>query len=122
MRQIKFKAKRLGNGEWVEGLPIIYKVDGSYMWRECREPVRIDPNTLCQFTGLKDCEGKEVWEHDITLDAGDEMEVIFYDGSFMLHDVKDRNNDEDIPLCRCGEKGMIINRVVGNKFDKGEKK
>lgn len=25
----------------------------------------IDPTTVCQFTGLIDCEGNEIWEHDL---------------------------------------------------------
>ena len=58
---IKFKAKRLDNGEWCEG--DISRFEGT-IWivsiedsTECGE---VDPSTVCQFTGLKDSEGNEV--------------------------------------------------------------
>lgn len=71
-RKILFKAKRLDNGEWVEG----------YFYAECgnayiiedrqkhsmlnrNEAVLVDPSTVCQFTGLKDCDGNEIYEGDI---------------------------------------------------------
>lgn len=72
IRNIKFKAKRLDNGKWVEG----------YFYAECgntyiienrqkesklnRNPTyQVDPSTVCQFTGLKDCKGNEIYEGDI---------------------------------------------------------
>lgn len=69
-REILFKAKRLVNGKWVEGLPG-YDIDGNITELEayksfcnCQIHV-IDPETLCQYTGLTDKNGKKIWENDI---------------------------------------------------------
>ena len=81
---IKYKAKRLDNGKWVEG----------YFYAECgntyiiedrqsesmlnrNEAHQVDPLTVCQFTGMKDCEGREVWEGDIVDIRGVKAEVIW---------------------------------------------
>lgn len=70
MRTIKFKAKRLDNGEWVKG-DLIHStsyVGISYPNDEFSDVQivhRVDPKTVCMFTGLKDCDGNEIYEGDI---------------------------------------------------------
>ena len=89
---IKFKAKRLDNGEWVKG-DLAHSLDGGLnilgFTREngvdCYSGVHlIDPETVCQFTGLRDKNGKEIWEGDYLtpLNDSEAMKVIFKEGSF----------------------------------------
>lgn len=124
IENIKFKAKRLDNGEWVEGdlirnmvpiricsphnvfpdIPIVHKVD---------------PSTVCQFTGLKDSEGKEIWEGDIVHDSYDRLcidnlyEVVYIEeeGTFAFKSLDKVDNYEPFV-------NLFEVYVVGNKFDK----
>lgn len=67
-RDIKFRAKALDNKQWYEGylsspdtLNVPTVVDGVTYYDE----VLIDSGTICQFTGLKDENGREICEGDI---------------------------------------------------------
>lgn len=76
-----FKAKRLDNGEWVQGFYLYdYGRNIHYIFaneivcpnciNDCRkefslQDYEVDPSTICQCTGLKDKNGKLIWENDV---------------------------------------------------------
>lgn len=121
---IKFKAKELGTGKWKEGflqrdmdynlcILIANKEDHSWYWTQ------IDPSTVCQFTGLKDSEGKEIWEGDIVHDSYDRLcidnlyEVVYIEeeGTFAFKSLDKVDYYEPFVY-------LFEVYVVGNKFDK----
>lgn len=66
MREILFRAKRIDNGEWAEGLPQKMWGEWHIINTEDENTVYpIDPETICQYIGLTDKNGKKIWENDI---------------------------------------------------------
>lgn len=65
------RAKRIDNGEWVEGYLVIYPSGKSEIHKKCVEPpdvlaiYEVDQSTICQCTGLCDENGKKIYESDI---------------------------------------------------------
>ncbi len=127
IENIKFKAKRLDNGELVYGSLIrstagikerAYIVD-SFSSMSDYSVVGIDPSTVCQFTGMKDCEGKEIWEGDTVHDSYAPLcidnlyEVVYIEeeGTFAFKSLDKVDNYEPFV-------NLLEAYVVGNKFDK----
>lgn len=117
MRTIKFKGKRLDNGEWVEGYYRGNNEGKAFISRIKRPHLyfAVDPETVCQFTGLIDSEGNEVWEGDI-LEGSNTGEICFDQGAFLIHSIYDNVLYSLFNYTTWD--GKITCKVVGNKFDK----
>lgn len=117
-REIKFKAKQLNSGKWFEGdlvhLGNRVCIGGDHIIDGITD---VDPSTVCQFTGLKDINGVEVYENDI-------VKAVDWEETICNVEYKDYG------FCLCGEcfrdgvmplfvaVGNCDIYVVGNKFDK----
>ena len=113
---IKFKAKRLDSGEWVEG-DIMHTIEDTIIIEIDGVGVHvIEPSTVCQFTGLKDCKGKEIWEGDIV-----EREIYdLFKGSTKVKAVIEYLDGAFVAITDGIPYSLYFKyiKVVGNKFDK----
>lgn len=117
MRDIKFKAKRKDNNEWVEGyyqrvkhflgIKCIY-----YIVDEEQNYYEVISETVCQYTGLKDINGVEIYENDIVEEGcnGFVSSVIWDNevGTYKLKDLGDYYIKD----------ATIEWEVIGNIYDK----
>ena len=116
IENIKFKAKSLNSGKWIEG-DLIRKSNGIYIRRHKYLSAIVDASTVCQFTGLKDCKGNELYEHDVIKNYPFIPSEIVWSEELSGYYLKHANGKiESKPLGHYLSLGKFI--VVGNKFDK----
>ena len=136
IREVLFKAKRTDNGKWVEGsliqgvfvrcvdnqdIPYILDIDDI----DCDYDnfgdltdgfgyYEVNPDTICQFTGLVDKNSDKIWENDI-VGLDEDLYIVTWeedDAMFALEDVGVVEHFSNVDSKWC--------EIVGNKFDNPE--
>lgn len=136
IREVLFKAKRTDNGKWVEGsliqgvfvrcvdnqdIPYILDIDDI----DCDYDnfgdltdgfgyYEVNPDTICQFTGLVDKNSDKIWENDIVR-LDEDLYIVTWeedDAMFALEDVGVVEHFSNVDSKWC--------EIVGNKFDNPE--
>jgi hypothetical protein len=117
MRAIKFRGKRLDNGEWIFGHmsdpDTIRTALTTFVGEPFYSNFTVDPATAGQFTGVCNSKGTEVYEGDIIRHGEELFEIVFEDGCFW------RTSDDDIMELHT-ILGMGSFEVVGNIHDNSE--
>ncbi|MCI9682772.1 MAG: hypothetical protein HFI26_15505 [Lachnospiraceae bacterium] len=128
-REILYRAKRTGTGEWIEGYyseikltGTPYILTGEIAIEPCKKGIvqfecyEVWPETVCQYTGFNDIRGNKVFEHSIVFYeySGVYGEVVFRDGKY---EIKWQSGHDDLRVDVCFWFTQRRIHIVGNIFD-----
>ena len=131
-----FRGKRIDNGEWVKGFYAVIGEKTVIIEKEREEfydlegdkkshgnkIVEVDPSTICQCTGLRDKNGKLIWENDIMVAHLDDKfpedttytRVVWNNNGFCT---KEQGSEDIMTLDKFDQEHF---EVCGNLFDNPE--
>ena len=124
MRVFKFRGKSIETGKWVYG-DLIHRHLQNPAIQEIK-PARgsaatyitwtVDPETVSQFTGAYDYDGKEIYENDILkhIKTG-YVECIEWDNNYFCHVIKGNEAYNDCAIVKSHNY-----RIIGNSYDNPE--
>lgn len=137
MREIKFRGKRFETEDWVYGDLIRHYENQrrfiacdqlAYTYSECgidrlvtESFYEVSPETVGQYTGLKDKNGREIYEGDIVIDRyANTYTPIFRNGIYMAYNTEQM----DSPLAEPSTQFNVVWRdgceVIGNIYENPE--
>ena len=118
MRKILFKGKRVDNGEWAEGY--FFKIWNKVflLWGMTGDSPNMEeviPETVGQYTGLNDKNGKKIFEGDILL-KGFEKVLVKWNANQCRWGIYSNNYE----ICGFNESTQGYFEVIGNIYDNHE--
>ena len=118
MKEILFKGKRADNGEWTEGYFFKSWDKVFLLWGmtgDCPNMEEVKPETVGQYTGLKDKNEKKIFEGDILL-KGFEKVLVKWNANQCRWGIYSNNYE----ICGFNESTQGYFEVIGNIYDNSE--
>lgn len=120
IENIKFRAKALNSGEWVEG-DLFHRITDTCIATKDMDDIvyyPVDPATVCQFTGQFDIYRNFIYEHDlIKCEEADAVYEVVWDEGDASFNLINTQNACLLPATLGNWLRLQSFKVISNKFN-----